>query len=321
MVRDWFSSSPSVHLINMEGYNIRWGAAVKPGETNREDAHRLHDLANNGGLAAIADGAGGKGVFVGKWAQTLLNHLPETPFEHDEAFKSWFAPVAVEFFKTHKADAQQYEHTWTKFLQEGSAATLSALWLPNSHDRTSPFTALVYGDSPMMRYRFDGKTLQMPEHLPTLSSFSYKTPLLNWSAEYPFNPNHCHIHSFHPENELVLLATDALAQLILIRYLLSKPDEEPYIRQLKDAEAAGGIHAQLITANRMADLPVSFDEWLRLLLNTLKTNPQEETDEFKNLLYRYFEQGLIEEDDYTLIALEIPSALETQIGFPTQNDL
>ncbi|OWY19431.1 hypothetical protein C7N43_38585 [Sphingobacteriales bacterium UPWRP_1] len=298
----------------MAAYKIKWGAAVKPNETQREDAHRLPASFEHGTMVTgIADGAGGMGVFVGKWAQTLLEGLPDLPFENGEAIKSWFMPLSVNFFKTHKIEAQQHEHTWNKFLLEGSAATLTALWLPEDMNETSACFCLMYGDSPMMRYQLGKQRLIMPPHLPALSSFSHKTQLLNWNGAYPFQLNHCHCHVFKPENEQILLATDALAQLILIRYLLESPDDENSAAQLRAAETAGGIQAQLIAAHRRANLPRTFIEWLSLLLNSLNVAGQPETDDFKNLLHQYCEQGLVEEDDYTLIAIETPCFPPTPI--------
>lgn len=293
----------------MQDYTVLWGAAIKPGEALREDAHRLPmQPLGKWGLVAVADGAGGKGVYVGKWAQTLVAQLPDTPFEDADAVFNWLKPIATQFYRDNKEDAQKNEHTWTKFLQEGSAATLTALWLPDRSDgNNAPEKAacMMYGDSPILQYHTLTKELVMPEHLRELSSFSGRTSLVNWLGSHPFQHGHCHFSRFDPTDQTILLATDAMAQMILIRYLLHHEQDPTCRQQLELAKVTGGIHAQLIDANQKADLPPDFDEWLQILLDTLNTaGPEPDENRFGNLLHQYYKQGLIEEDDYTLVVVK-----------------
>ncbi|HRI28947.1 MAG TPA: hypothetical protein PK239_03525 [Chitinophagales bacterium] len=286
----------------MLGFEFMWANAVKPRETIMQDArfiaaHQLHCR-----YAAVADGAGGMGVFVDKWAQKLVNALPDMPFATPAHLADWLLPIAIDFFETHEPEAEQKKLT-ELFWDEGSAATLCALWLNYAEQERTLATYCIYGDSPCMRYQPNIGQLMMPPHLSRLSDFSGRTNLLNWSAYHQFKPDCCHIHSFEPvAGEIILLASDALAQLVLTRYLLSQPDKPECVSQLQQAAAASGLHRQLIAANQKADLP-DFENWLHNLLQTLTPPNQTESPLFKELLYDYYQQGLIDDDDYTLIAI------------------
>lgn len=274
---------------------IQYGTAPKKSEEENQDQYHI---APNNNLAAIADGAGGYGAYVGQWADTLLKNLPTETFENPQALHQWLMPIATQFFEQYQPIAQQHDFTYAKFLDEGSAATLTAAWLnPN----TQQLNIWLYGDSPYILLD-PQNTLQMPPSLSQLSAFSNKTQHLNWNADHPFKPNHAHTCQLTLNtHQTLLLATDALAQFILIRYLLSQPNNPQCNQQLTNALQQNGLQAQLISTNKNLDTP--FDQLIKQLLGTLQTPNNPPNNAFKTLLYQWFDQGLIEEDDYTLISI------------------
>ena len=284
---------------------IQYGTAPKKSEEENQD--RYH-IAPNNNLAAIADGAGGYGAYVGQWADTLLKALPTETFDNAQALHQWLMPIATQFFEQYQPIAQQHDFTYAKFLDEGSAATLTAAWLNPS---TQQLNIWLYGDSPYMLLDHQTNILQMPPSLSQLSAFSNKTQHLNWNADHAFKPNHAHTQQLTLNtHQTLLLATDALAQFILIRYLLSQPHNTDCKQQLTNALQQNGLQAQLISANQHLNLP--FEELISQLRNTLQTpNNPPDNNNFKTLLYQWFDQGLIEEDDYTLISITYNSSTDS----------
>lgn len=279
-------------------YIIKQGSAPKKSEEQSQD--RCHINANKT-LAALADGAGGRGVYVGEWADALLSQLPTEPFDDANALYQWLIPIATHFFEQYDPIAQQHNFTYAKFLDEGSAATLTAAWI-NPH--TQQINIWLYGDSPYMLLSEQQQQyqLQMPPSLAQLRAFSNRTQHLNWNAEHPFEPNHAHQHALAlKQGDTLLLATDALAQFILIRYLLSQTNNTQCQQQLTDALNDNGLQAKLIKANQQFDEP--FADTLSQLLDTLTETSSPPDNPFKTLLYQWFERGLIEEDDYSLISI------------------
>lgn len=279
---------------------LRQGTVPKKSEQQNQDRARISPKQD---IAAVADGAGGRGVFVGEWAEMLLDELPPVPFENADALYEWLKPIATRFFEKYEPRAQKHDFTYAKFLDEGSAATLTAAWVDH---KTSNVTVWIYGDSPAMRLLPNHQTLRMPPSLPNLTAFSNRTQHLNWNADYPFLPAQAHCRTFQlQQGETILLATDALAQFILIRYLLSQPDDRECCRQINEAIAQNALQAKLIAANREI-LSLPFADLIAQLLDSLSPNPSlstPEDDSFKTLLYGWFDQGLIEEDDYTLLSI------------------
>ena len=69
-----------------------------------EDASRLIP----GRLLAVADGAGGGGLYADLWAQYLIEHLPtEAGFANAEALDGWLSGIWEEFYNACERQAQQ----------------------------------------------------------------------------------------------------------------------------------------------------------------------------------------------------------------------
>lgn len=111
-----------------------------------EDASRLIP----GRLLAVADGAGGGGLYADLWAQYLIEHLPtEAGFANAEALDGWLSGIWEEFYNACERQAQQSGSFYlNKFYDEGSFSTLAALW------RVSPrsYYWVAYGDSVAFHY-------------------------------------------------------------------------------------------------------------------------------------------------------------------------
>ena len=119
---------------------VRAQSCPKPGEVINEDHYRID------GLLAVADGAGGAGIFSGEWSEYLLKNLPEQPIQDQNGLSEWLERIWELFFEEHEklnleADIRN------KFLNEGSLSTLSAVWTVQKEDDSVSLHWLSYGDS------------------------------------------------------------------------------------------------------------------------------------------------------------------------------
>ena len=140
-----------------------------------EDASRLLP----GRLLAVADGAGGGGLYADLWAQYLIEHLPtEAGFANAEALDGWLSGIWEEFYNACERQAQQSGSFYlNKFYDEGSFSTLAALW------RVSPqsYYWVAYGDSVAFHYSRRQGTLS--HSFGALRDFSLPPHLINCKDE------------------------------------------------------------------------------------------------------------------------------------------
>lgn len=164
-------------------------------------------------VIALADGAGGMGVYAGEWASYLCKHLPPEPWTDFAAFEKWLNNIWEQFFDPYQAQSQN-THWAAKFIEEGSASTLIAVW-PQYHK------AAVYGDSVLFVYDENQSSL-----LASLSSpleFNESPYLINWREpvlEVGFQLIEL------PRRAEIWLASDTLAQYLWGTFLKSSSNSE-----------------------------------------------------------------------------------------------
>ena len=94
----------------------------------------------NDNVIAVSDGAGGGGVFAERWSKYLVEHLPNEPIAGYEVFDKWIDGIWEPFYLECETKAKSVGGMFlNKFYDEGSFATLAAVWKEGSW--------ISYGDS------------------------------------------------------------------------------------------------------------------------------------------------------------------------------
>ena len=129
-------------------------------------------------VLAVSDGAGGGGVFADRWSQTLLENLPSKPIVTLEEMNRWMDGFADDFYAECEELAQEKGGLFLdKFYDEGSFATLSAVWRVSEKE----CFWLQYGDSVAFCWNKDSGLLQST--ISTLKEFDLPPFLISTIAE------------------------------------------------------------------------------------------------------------------------------------------
>jgi hypothetical protein len=257
----------------------------KPLQDKSEDAFYHKD-----NCWAIADGAGGVGIFAAEWANFLLGKLPEKPFAESNDMILWANEIWEEFYQD--IDNQDLGiDIRSKFIEEGSLATLIAAYYDGKRLRT-----ISYGDSALLLYNAKKNTLRA---LPSELNTYVKNPfLINWKEE--ILPEGIKIIDFSwKKQEQLLLCSDALAQFLLLAFacLNPKSDWETQLFDLQKTHQSHRIFQFVESINQYYNKDAGFDKdiWSPLC------EAMQNEENFKKYVYQLCEQGLIPNDDYTAI--------------------
>lgn len=164
---------------------------------------------------AVADGAGGGGVFAERWSKYLLEQLPETPITSFEQLDNWVDGIWEPFYNDceHLANVMGGGLLLSKFYDEGSFSTLVALW-----EHEGKITWCSYGDSVAFHYNRKSKELQYS--IKSLAEFDNPPYLI--SCKDPLNIEGFSCGGFdRTEDSIYFVASDALAHYILMMYMAS----------------------------------------------------------------------------------------------------
>jgi hypothetical protein len=262
----------------------------KYGNHENEDAY--HISPNR--FAVVADGAGGAGIYTGEWARYLTDHLPTTAITDYEGLKLFIKENWQSFKETQISRIEKQEFV-SKFLREGSWATLAAVWLPALEDAEPIANWMAYGDSAVLHYRpATGKLEGFPEDL---KSFEEAPFLVNWKS--PPDPAGFKCGTFTLESDSILiLCSDALAQHILIRYALDHPGSSwaldlDSIRQ--SPRLLGEILEKLDKDGARSPFANIADDFKDAL---------ETPEKFKDFVDLLRSRGTLAQDDYTLVVID-----------------
>ncbi len=266
---------------------VRAQSCPKPGEVINEDHYRID------GLLAVADGAGGAGIFSGEWSEYLLKNLPEQPIQDQNGLSEWLERIWELFFEEHEklnleADIRN------KFLNEGSLSTLSAVWTVQKEDDSVSLHWLSYGDSVILI--IDPEKGIIENSISDMRVFAEPPNLLNWNTE-PIKGAMIHANTSVMKGMSVLLCTDALGQYLLLTNALAG----------ESAENAGQLDAIRQMPFRLANLleqiersGIVKENWVEQVLNPLVAAAENESN-FKTHMYDLLNRGLIAPDDYTFV--------------------
>ena len=236
---------------------------------------------------AVSDGAGGGGLFAEKWSAYLLKKLPPTPLTSAEALDAWVDGIWQPFYDEYEAVAkQQGGLTLQKFYDEGSFATLAAVW--KSPDNI--YKWLTYGDSAVFHYNCATDVLECS--ISALTDFNAPPFLINFLDK--INPQGVITGSFEISSDSVLIvATDALSHYILMMYMLSHKDL--YANELQRAIKSATKNSNFIlAASTLPKIDFYTDVIKKLFLSDYN---------LKRHLTKLYKDGLIALDDYSVVVM------------------
>ena len=236
-------------------------------------------------LIAVADGAGGGGIYAELWSKYLVEHLPDETITDYQTFDGWLDGIWEPFYNDCEEKAKKEGGMLlNKFYDEGSFATLVAVW------RTGHW--ISYGDS--VAFCYDRKTGELQHTFGHIVDFNNPPYLINCkdpSDEKGFKCGKFEIN----ENCMVFAASDALAHYILLMYEVAHKDV--YAEELQETINAMTKNSNLVkTAMRLRKLDFS-EKVIRKLENC--KHPQQ----LKAHVERLRKMGLLGYDDYSLAIL------------------
>ena len=192
------------------------------------------------GRIAVADGAGGGGVYADLWAAYLLERLPAEPITAFGGLVAWKDAVWEPFYDEREEAARRRGGlVLRKFYAEGSFATLAAAWSADG----GRWRWMAYGDSVVFHYsRRQGVLSHSFTRLADFNKAPYLVSLVDPLVEGAFRSG-----TFDAEEgDTVFCASDALSHYILMEYELSRPGE--YAGELAEAAGAPTRNAAMVRA-------------------------------------------------------------------------
>lgn len=239
-------------------------------------------------LVAVADGAGGGGVFAERWSEYLLTHLPDKPFASFEQLDNWIERIWEPFFNSCERIAKQRNDGMllSKFYEEGSFSTLAAIWISDK------IRWATYGDSVAFHYDFSSGILQFS--FPHLSDFSHPPFLI--SCKDPLDEKGFRCGEFEAgEKSAFFVTSDALAHYIMMMYMVSKQND--YRNEL-DAVLKSHSRNAIYVETALSMQAIHFDDVVRKLCNCLSNKGN-----FNRHLAKLRRLHLLAIDDYSFAAI------------------
>ncbi len=253
------------------------------GNYTNEDA-----VGGNHDFIVVSDGAGGGGVYADKWSQYLVDNLPATPISTFEELDAWVDGIWEEFYDRYEQEAKAVGGLLLeKFYDEGSYATLAALW------RVSPNVCkwVSYGDSVVFHY--NRRTTELHHSFGRIADFNNPPYLINYND--PLKPEGFKCGKFDvDEDSVVFITSDALAHYIIMMYETGKRDV--FGTELEEATEANSKNSNAIRS-ALTLKPFDFGNDVVEKLTRCANNKQNfrlHTDALKR-------KGLLMEDDYSMV--------------------
>lgn len=240
-------------------------------------------------LIAVSDGAGGGGVFAEKWSQYLVDNLPPSPITSFEELDSWIDNIWEQFYNDCEAKAKEQQDGLflKKFYDEGSFATLAALWSCDDEMRW-----MTYGDSVVFMY--NQKTEKLNYTFPQLSDFAKPPFLIN--CKDPLAPEGFATGTFPFDKDCIyFIASDTLSHYIIMMYMAAYRDD--FKQELEDAIEVPNKNSNLVK-KALASKQTNFKKVITRLVNCAN-HPRN----FKKHIEALIRRGLIAHDDYSLVVM------------------
>ena len=213
------------------------------------------------GVCVLADGKQNKGVLSGEWASHLCDKTPFEPIKTLNGFTLFVDTVWEEFYEESKAKIKD-SFELRAFESQGCFSTYLACWFRQEKGKAF-FRWLSYGNSAVLVYNTKTDELFVPQFGGSLVGFLKNKGLVNWKED-TLGKEH---FLSEPEQELtkhtkVILATDAMAEHLVLSYLIIKSKDDDYWETLSGLMQSDKKLSNLLFSNRGAYDYNSFEEVL-----------------------------------------------------------
>ena len=290
-------------------------SAVKPrndsypggnGRLWRASEDRFHIARGADGMvAAVADGAGASGLFCGAWAEALVTRLPDRPIVDLPGLDGWLAGFSLDFRKAYGGRAAADPAKRAKFIREGSCAALAACWLDQAAGVPS-VAWMAYGDSPVMVFDLTAEHPRLLAcHPDQLAAFDRDPHLLNW-RDLPVAAGLRVGRIDLPAKAAVILATDAIGLFLLCRHFAGGGAGCGDVLAGEFLRLGGG-DSRLSAAARAHRADVRQADIIADLRRHLAS-----PEDFSAMIRRRCEEGLLANDDATVVMIEVEIPLPAE---------
>ncbi|CAK0756207.1 hypothetical protein CCP2SC5_210024 [Azospirillaceae bacterium] len=310
------ASEASASTAKIE-WTVRGQSVVKPRNDSfiagdqilwrkNEDRLRLSET-ESGFLAAVSDGAGASGLFCGAWAETLLDHLPDRHLTGPEDLNSWLDGFCLDFYHIFSKQTKSDPRKHSKFVREGSFATLATCRLERKNAKAICFWS-AYGDSSILIFdRTKGDVRLIFGYPETLSAFDRDPHLLNWKTQPTpslFKTGEITL----PKRATVVLASDGVGQFLFLRYLATLPVDAQSdallaeFHALAEKTGSGSRVGSAISAH-LTNPAASFVDEMAEIRNVLAAEAS-----FASWVEKRCEENLLPNDDATIVMIDVESS-------------
>ena len=223
------------------------------------------------GVCVIADGKQNKGIKSDKWAEFLCDKTPLVPIKSFKGFQIFVESIWEEFYeKTHAKEKDT--HKILNFEKYGSFLTFAAGWFYQKTGKPF-FDWITYGNSAIFIYNTDTDELLIPESDNSLLGFLKNPGLINWKEDSLNNK----FFNKGNEQELsetlkIILASDVMAEHLVLSYLIIKSHDEKYWQILTALMSSDTILSNLLFNNRDIYNYPNFNDLLKDWERVIKTN-------------------------------------------------
>jgi hypothetical protein len=245
------------------------------------------------GVVCIADGKQSNGLLSNKWATYLCDKTSISPITSLQGLKLFIDHIWEEFYEENHSqisDAFQ-KNTFEKY---GSLSTYTACWFSQENNK-SYYQWLSYGNSAILIYDTKNDELFVPEYKEGLFGFLENKGVINWKEDdliekYLLKGSKTELNS----HTKIILATDAMAEHLVLSYLIIKSKEDDYWEKLSKVMENNQKLSNLIYNNRSL---YSFDTFNEVLD---KWDNEANLNNLSNYLHELQTTERIAKDDISL---------------------
>lgn len=236
--------------------------------------HNVHKLA-------VADGAGGVGIYCKNWSKKLVESIPES---FEAVNQEWFIARSKEFFEDIMFNIPSQDlFVKEKFVNKGSYSTLLYAWIDQTEKK---LYCLGLGDTYLFLFRKKDNKYSLENTYPNNSNSSIggNPNLLNWRLEVSQNAFE-HKEFDLQSSDIIITCTDSIARWLFMHLYLFNPASSFF------SEGPSSEDLELFKKNSTYS---SIDKMLELITSL------ESEEDFKILLLEEVKKELLEPDDFTL---------------------
>jgi serine/threonine protein phosphatase PrpC len=268
----------------------------KESESENEDALDFEEK-NGFFRAAIADGAGGAGIFCRDWSRFLVKQQPKKPFNSADEASKWFIGISRDFFEAMMPSIDITDSFIVeKFHNHGSYSTLVFIWLRVD---TNELYYWGLGDSVLLVFdEVNGESLPKLIYPITEQQRIDQPPkLINWSKQL----GNVEIKMIKVQSgQRIIMATDGLGRWLIELLTMLVPSEmlnvlgQPLFSSVNE-------NRDLIEQLRLKN---EFDS-ISTLLDYIQTGLTRPKSIIRSNLISRIQLGELDRDDLTILMWKI----------------